>query len=130
MKIPSSNTIKADLGIDNGGRIHKYFTERCYSYMGRFTPGGPSGQLNRNVQLSTDEIAYNSPYAHFQYSGIVYIDPATGSTWAKKGHTKIPTGRLLEYHTPGTGAFWDTKMWSSHKEQIIKEVQNEIDRSN
>lgn len=125
--VPGATTIKADLGIQNGGEVHKYFTERCYAYMGKFTPGGPSGQLHRNVQVHADEIVYNSPYAHFQWRGIVYIDPVTKSPYARRGATKIPTNRRLQYHTPGTGRQWDSKMWASEQDRILREVQNKVD---
>ncbi len=128
MKYPSATTIKADLNIENGGSTHKYFTERCHVYMGPFIPGGVSGEINESAELSTDEIAYNSPFAHYLHTGILYVDPETGSSWARKGQTKISTGKALEYHTPGTGAHWDEKMWNSKGEKIISEVQKKMDK--
>lgn len=128
MQYPSVTTIKTDLDINNNGSTHKYFTERCWVKMGYFIPGGINGELHKNVNLSINEIAYNSPYAHYMWAGELYIDPNTGSSYAKKGVTKEPTGIALNYHTPGTGAFWNIRMWNAKEEEIVKEVQQFIDR--
>lgn len=58
------------------------------------------------------EIEYNTPYAHYLYEGIVYspnipIKDAQGNItgWFSPPH-KTPTGRKLQYHTPGTTDHW------------------------
>lgn len=129
MVLPPVSTIKADMGLDNNGLVHNFFTQRCWVKMGYFTPGGQNGELHKNVSLKKDEIAYNSPYAHYMYMGELYVDPETGSSYARKGTTKVPTGKALNYHIPNTGAFWDKKMWNSKSEEIVKEVQQFLDRS-
>jgi hypothetical protein len=119
------STIEARLGINPNGRVQKYFTNMCYRRMGTFVPGGSSSMLNTNVQLGSDHIRYKSPYAHYQYRSILYVDPETGSSWAKKGTTKVPTNRTLN-HTIGT-SYWDKKMWSSQSEDAMRELQDYVD---
>lgn len=143
------STIKARLGIQEGGPAHAFFTETCYKYMGRFVPGGTDGNLNQNVNIQTDKITYESPYAHYQYIGKLYIDPKykvgafpirggkisfnesdglIEGFISRKGVEKMPTSKDLNYNVPGTGSHWDKKMWTSKKKEIIAEVQKYIDR--
>ena len=137
-KFPPISTIKANLGLQDGGPIHAFFTESCFKYMMPFVPGGEESHLNYNVELKTDEIDYFSPDAHYLYNGILYVDPKYGKGaffnedfgfWSRPGITKISSGKNLEYHTPGTGAFWDNRMWSVKSDEVIKEVQDKLDRS-
>lgn len=44
---------------------------------------------------SGNVIVYPGPYARFLYYGKVMVDPATGSTYAPKGGTKVVTDRDL-----------------------------------
>ena len=125
-KLNPISTIKVNLGIQSNGPAQKYFTNMCYRRMGPFVPGGSSSELNKNARLSPDSITYKSPYAHYQYRSILYVDPNTGSSWAKKGTKKVPTGRSLN-HTIGT-SYWDKKMWSSQSDDAIKELQEYVDR--
>ena len=128
--LPASGTIKAQLGINNGGKVHAFFTETCKDEMIPFIPTGDTSLLSQNgIVTNYDEISYTLPYAHYIYEGILYVDPETGSSYARKGQTKIPTGRALEYSNPNTGSFWDQRMWTANGEKVIKQVQDYIDRS-
>ena len=131
------STIKARLGIQNGGKAHAYFTETCFRYMSSFVPGGPSSHLNQVVNLRVNAIIYNSPDAHYQWVGKKYVDPKYKigafyspdyGYWSRPGITKIATSQNLKYHTPGTGAHWDKLMWSSKKKEVVKEVQEYVNR--
>jgi hypothetical protein len=126
VKMAPTSTILANLGIQPNGPAEKYFTNMCYRRMGTFVPGGSSSELNKNVSLKADSITYKSPYAHYQYRSILYVDPDTGSSWARKGVKKVPTSKNLR-HTIGT-SYWDKKMWASQGEDAIKELQEYVDR--
>lgn len=122
LKLKPTSVIKANLGIQQNGPTHKYFQDLCYRYMDKYVPRD-EGHLRKVVDLSNPNyIIYNSPYAHYIYMGILYVDPITGSSWARKGTTKIPTGIPLKYHTPGTGKYWDKTMWSAEGQDIIEKV--------
>jgi len=125
--------IKADLGIDPNGKLQTFFTSECKRFMDRYTPlstgGILSGMLQNNFAYGPDYIDYNSPYAHYMYQGLSYVDPDTGSSYAKKGATKVTTNTPLHYNEePTRGAFWDSVMWSIHKDEITKEMQDFVDR--
>lgn len=124
IELKPTKEIKARIGLDEDGKVQKYFTNMCYRRMGTFVPGGSSSELNKNVILQPSTITYKSPYAHYQYIGILYVDPDTGSSWARKGIKKVPTNRKLN-HTIGT-SYWDKKMWSSQKKEALNELQDYI----
>lgn len=137
VKLKPTSVIKARLGIQKGGPAHAFFTESCYRYMGQFVPGGTKGTLNQNVDLEVSKITYKSPYSHYQYIGKLYVDPKYQKGafysedygyWSRPGISKISTAIPLNYHTLGTGSFWDKKMWSSKGEKVIEEVQKYVDR--
>lgn len=67
-------TIKADLGIQDGGPVHAFFTERCKDHMGKYIPY--SGEDNNvthlredMIDVGVDHITYQTEYAHAQYVG-------------------------------------------------------------
>ena len=75
MKLKPISQIKADLGINPGGRIQKFFTDTCYKHMDEYVPLGNTGHLRDNVDRGVDYITYEMPYAHAQYVGIVNGSP-------------------------------------------------------
>lgn len=127
VRLQPSSIILANLGLQPNGDVHKYFTHRCRVHMDKYVPY-EEGNLRKLVEEGTNYVKYKSPYAHYMYEGILYVDPETGSSWARKDITKVPTGKNLTYHTAGTGDHWDKRMWSAEKNQVIKEVQDYIKR--
>ena len=109
MGLKPIGSIKADLGINPDGRIQKFFVDTCYRYMNKYVPED-TGDLRNNVRKGKDYIIYESPYAHAQYVGIVNGSP------------------VRNYTTPGTGSYWAERMKSADMENVIKEVQEEINR--
>ena len=128
VKMKPTSAIKARLGLNPNGAVQRFFQETCYKRMDKYVPY-KEGDLRSTVDLNDPKyIVYEMPYAHYQYEGILYVDPDTGSSWAKKDATKIPTERKLVHHTPGTGPHWDERMWSAEKEYVVKAVQRFINR--
>ena len=108
MKMEPISTIHAQLGIEPNGRVQKFFTDTCARHMNKYVPQD-TGMLRANIRKTADSITYESPYAHAQYVG----------------YTK---GKVRNYTTPGTGAYWDKRMWSAEKDSVIKEVQDYVNR--
>lgn len=136
VKMNPTSTIKARLGLQAGGKVQKYFTQNCYKHMEKFVPK-QSGILRTNVEIGDDYITYKSPYAHYQYHGVLYVDKKTGKGafysenygyWSRPNTTKVASNRSLNYHTPGTGSYWDKRMWSAEKDNVISETQKFFDR--
>ncbi len=113
VKLKATSVIEANLGIQEGGPAHYFFTETCYKHMNKYVPMSdlPSrGDLRTIVDLQTDSITYEVPYAEYQYYGM------------RKDGTHV----VRNYTTPGTGPYWDKRMVSAEMPTIVKEVQNYI----
>ena len=109
MSVINLSQIKKELGLEPNGRVQRAFQMACYKAMDRFVPMD-TGNLRTNVDLSNPKkIIYESPYAHAQYVGRT-------------------TGPVTHYTTAGTGPYWDLRMWTSKKDEVIRTVKNEIMR--
>lgn len=127
--LPPSSIIEKDFGIEKNGKVQSFFTNTCKRYMDKYTPtgiGDSSVKMKELVGIGPDYIDYYSPYAHYQHEGELYVDPDTGSPWAKAGATKVPTGIPLN-HTNGY-SHWDEIMMSVENQNIEKEVQEFMER--
>lgn len=109
MKLKPISVIKADIGIDAGGRVQRFFTDTCAKHMDKYVPMD-IGNLRNNITKTANSITYESPYAHAQYIGVVHGSP------------------VRNYTTPGTGPYWDKKMVSAEMEVVVKEVQDYVNR--
>lgn len=107
MELKPISEIKARLGIQPSGPVQRFFTNTCYKHMDKYVPMD-KGDLRTNVLVSYDTITYQSPYARYQYFGV-----------REDGSHKVQ-----HYTTPGTGPYWDKRMWSAEKDTVINEVQN------
>ena len=114
MKLKPLSVIRADLGINPDGPVQKFFTDTCAKHMDKFVPKDTqslrdtvikNGEVTSNVGKRT--ITYTQPYAHYQYVN------------------QFPEEH---YTTPGTGPYWDKRMWSAEKNKVIKEVQDYVNR--
>lgn len=106
--IKPTSVIKARLGLEPNGRAQKFFTNTCYKHMDKYVPMD-NGDLRNEHSLTANSITYEMPYAHAQYVGYT-------------------TGEVKNYTTPGTGTYWDKRMVSAEMVDVIKEVQNYINR--
>ena len=113
MSVINLSQIKKELGLEPNGRVQRAFQMACSKAMDRFVPMSDlesAGDLRTNVDLSNPKkIIYESPYAHAQYVGLT-------------------TGPVRNYTTAGTGPYWDLRMWTSRKDEVIRAVKNEIMR--
>ena len=135
VKLKPTSEIKARLGLEPNGRVQKFFTNTCYKHMDKYVPQR-DGNLRTIVDVKPDSITYESPYAHYQYEGKKYVmdngksayySPDYGF-WSKKGEKKHDSGEKLIYHTAGTGHHWDERMKSAEMQDVVKEVQDYINR--
>lgn len=131
VKFKPTSVIKTRLGVEKYGKVHKFFADTCMEHMNaRYVPE-KNGQLIKSSYVDNDRnIHYKGPYAHYQYIGKLYVDPDTGSPYARKGVKKIPTDIDLHHHKAGTGPYWDKRMVSAEMDKIIEKVQNYMKRGN
>ena len=104
-----TSVIKTHLGIEPNGKVQRFFTNTCYKHMDKYVPMDV-GNLRTIVDIQPDRIIYESPYARYQYYGI----------------RQDGTHKVRHYTTPGTGPYWDKRMWSAEGQNVVNEVQNYI----
>lgn len=81
-------------------------------------------------------VEYNSPYAHYQYTGKLYVDRATGKAaffspdfgfWSRPGEAKKKTDKDLKYSKfrhPLATSEWDKAMFSARKSDLTSSVES------
>ncbi len=111
VNIKPTSVIKARLGLEPNGRVQKFFTNTCYKHMDKYVPKD-EGNLRTIVDIQNDSITYEMPYAEYQYYGM------------RRDGTHV----VRNYTTLGTGPYWDKRMVSAEMQDVVKEVQNYIDR--
>lgn len=91
--------------------------------------------LAQNIRIYADNehgvVEYNSPYAHYQYEGELYVSSITGSAWASEGEYKIPTGKKLQQDTfrhPLATDHWDEAMMVARKRELAAAYQRYLER--
>lgn len=92
-----------------------------------------TGSLDQRTRVDGNEIIYPGPYARFLYYGKVMVDPGTGSTYAKKGMTKVLTDKKLEFNKAGHNqaqSYWFEASKAENLKKWIrvadKAVKNEL----
>lgn len=117
--VKPTSVIKARLGIEPNGRVQKFFTNECAKAMDRFVPFDngdlaatviQNGEPTSNVTANT--ITYEQNYAKIVYYGVREGKPIIIHT---------------EKHADAT-TYWDKQMWSAKGQDIVKRVQNYINR--
>lgn len=102
----------------------------------------PADNLNlaQDISVTADadcgHVTYNSPYAHYQYEGILYVDPKTGKGaftdgegrfWSRPGVAKIKTDKKLthsKFRHPLATSHWDKAMMTARKNDLAKDYEN------
>lgn len=62
----------------------------------QFVPA-KTGSLATRARVDGNHLIYPGPYARYLYRGKLMVDPETGSSYARKGSTKILTGKDLVF---------------------------------
>lgn len=119
------NTSHIRFKIFGDGKTQEFLTNTVANRMDKYIPARDM-VLRNSAKIGKDRIEYRTPYAHYIYRGILYVDPETGSSYARYGTKKVPTSTLLTYRTGGS--YWDKKMMTAEKDDIIEEVEEYIRR--
>ena len=127
--------ILAQFGMDDGGRVQQVIDQTVIDYCTPYVPASPDRTLEFSAQVSTEigsgKVIWNTPYAHYQYMGIVYgpnipiLDPETGillGWFSPPGKPKHPTDRELTYdrsQNPLAGPHWFERMKADRLNDIL-----------
>jgi hypothetical protein len=109
-KLKTPDEVIIMTGLTKNGPILRDFTKICYNKMFKFVPFSGDTQrihLRENVEVGMDSITFKTGYARYQYFGV-----------REDGSREVKN-----YTTPGTGKYWDRKMLSIEKDNIIKELR-------
>ena len=112
VKIQPTSVIKANLGIEPNGKVQKFFVHTCRIHNDKYVPFD-TGTLADTVTEEKNSYIYEQPYAHYVYEGI------------------SKNGKPLKYNTDKhayAGSYWDKRMVSAEMQDIVKEVQNFINK--
>ena len=89
-----------------------------------------TGSLAKRTRVDGGEIIYPGPYARYLYFGKLMVDPATGSSYAQKGSTKVLTDKNLVFNKAMHGqaqSYWfeaskaeNLENWVSVADKAVK----------
>lgn len=128
------STIAYERSGGDEGRL--YLANTCKRFMDKYVPF-KMGVLSQNVRIyvrnQTGYIVYNSPYAHYQFEGILYVSSKNGSAWASAGEHKVKAQpeRSLEYSKarhPLATSHWDKAMMTARKADLTASYQRWLRR--
>lgn len=116
------NTNRYDANVRDAQKLlNMQVVADCDPYI-PFQQGALRGSVRYPDGIYGSEIAWDTPYAHYQYEGELYLTE-DGRTFANKGERKYPTGQPLEYHAPGTSDHWFDKAKEQNLNQWIDLVK-------
>ena len=128
--------LKASRGLDKGGKVQQFIDNECIRLMDDYTPdlnGILKASIRLNTVIGSGKLVQATPYARYQYYGMLMVDPITlkgsfydprtGRHWSRPGVSKImdPPGRKLNHNTgksPKAGPHWFERMVADRKEDI------------
>ena len=119
------DTSRIDNNIRNAQKVlNMQVVADCDEYI-PMQQGALRGSGNYPDGIYGGEIAWNTPYAHYQYMGELYLTE-DGRSFAFRGERKYPTGLPLQQHHPGTADHWVERAKQAHCEQWIDLVKREV----
>lgn len=124
----------ATMGLEEQGRIQKHVAQQVLTLSDEYIPFD-EGTLKDSGRIENGtDVVWNTPYARYQWNGIVYEDPVlhcagfiTDAGWrSRKGVQKIPTNRKLTYQG-GTlrGPKWVDRMLRNGGREAIEQSARE-----
>lgn len=126
--------ILAKHDLEKGGAVQRYIDSevirQCEPYV-PFDSGALNASASLNTHIGSGFVIYNTPYAHYQYYGVVYGPniPVKGEGgqiegwFSKPGSKKTPTGKKLQYSKEVhhlAGSHWFERMAADHKDDILE----------
>lgn len=122
----SINTDRIDKNLKEAHRLLNMQVGADSNALVPFSQGALRSSMNFPQGIYGDEIEWNTPYAHYQYVGDLYLTE-DGRSWARKGEKKYPTGIPLK-HRHGTSQ-WFEEAKRQHLDDWIALVKREVDNA-
>ena len=89
-----------------------------------------TGSLRTRTRVMGNTVIYPWPYARYLYYGKLYVDPLTGSSYARKGVTKVPAvpEKDLIFHRTGTCSHWFEASKAQNMEKWVRVAEKAVKR--
>ena len=90
-----------------------------------------TGSLAKRTRVDGGEIIYPGPYARYLYFGKLMVDPATGSSYAQKGSTKVLTDKNLVFNKAMHGqaqSYWFEASKAENLEKWVRVADKAVKR--
>ena len=89
-----------------------------------------TGSLRTRTKVTGNTVIYPGPYARYLYYGKLYVDPLTGSSYARKGVTKVPAmpEKDLIFHRTGTCSHWFEASKAQNMEKWVRVAEKAVKR--
>lgn len=122
-------------GLEENGQVQKVIDSTFIHFMKLKMPRDTGMLQNAVRNVSGGLIQVQSPYAHYQNKGELYVmDNGKGAYysptygfWSKPNAKKHPSGRPLQYHGgPNRGSQFVERTISENKDDIIRAAQRSI----
>ena len=110
---------------DNVRRAQDALDQQVLNDMIPYMPFQQGAMVGATQIIEPGLISTNTPYAHYQYTGELYLTE-DGRSYAEKGERKYPTGTPLQYHTAGTSDHWFEHAKQEHGDQWLDLVRREV----
>ncbi len=125
-----------------GGRTQKVIDSAFMGHLDKYMPADSNGMITsmyNSTKVGSGEININTPYAHYQHEGELYVDPkynigafhdpVSGRYWSRPNIRKVPSSRKLNYHGGALrGDHFVERMLADHFYDILNAGQKEIDK--
>lgn len=110
---------------DNVRRAQDALDQQVLNDMIPYMPASQQKAMRNATQIiEPGLISTDTPYAHYQYMGELYL-AENGSSWAHKGEAKHPTGRPLHHSDTNTTDHWFEHAKQEHGDQWLDLVRKE-----
>lgn len=110
-------------------------------YFAKYVPM-QTGMLRDNIDVGTPwKVTYNSPYAHYIWEGIKYVEPISGKSgfhntdyslrWTTPGTIKVPTEQQLNYNkeqNPLATSHWEVPAYQAFGNIVADMISEYIRR--
>ena len=93
MQIKPTAEIVKRLGLNPGGKVQKFWTQRCAACISKYLPYRTANSfgsaLDRGISPDGTKITIDLDYAKFLYYGKLMVGEKTGSAYARSDEKKV-----------------------------------------
>lgn len=114
LDVKSADQILKSRGLGPNGEVQKHFTKMVFKLSKPYTPLYKKFLSEKNVNVGTDFLEYDVPYARYQWYGFAM----TG-----KPRKEVARDKPLKYfQAPMRGKEWIYRMWKDRKDEILDSI--------